>query len=122
MDRDVPAQAFPAVICLQTQMDLKFDSSTLTAQRLHRMIFDVRSGSLAFRLCQALSYTWGDLHLARRITVDQHDFSVRENLYRFLKEFQKNHLSKDPIWMDQICINQADNVERSRQVQQMLNA
>lgn len=67
---------------------------------------------------EALSYTWGtDAHV-NPVSVNGTIVGVTRNLYSALlalREPDKNRV----IWVDALCINQADVRERSHQVQQM---
>ena len=70
----------------------------------------------------ALSYEWGDpssLHVS--ILIDEEVFRVRKNLFDFLSSFSEQ--TKDPqtleLWIDAICIDQGDVLEKNHQVQQM---
>lgn len=78
----------------------------------------------------ALSYCWGDSTPIATITIDGKPFDVAQNLYDFLQNrflHGSHELSHDPksklsgrgLWVDAICINQADNEEKSSQVQDM---
>jgi Heterokaryon incompatibility protein (HET) len=70
----------------------------------------------------ALSYVWGDPTQRRDILVNDRPFSVTKNLHLALcrlrdsSEVQKR---KVKIWVDAICINQNDPVERASEVQKM---
>ncbi|KAH7408010.1 heterokaryon incompatibility protein-domain-containing protein [Cadophora sp. MPI-SDFR-AT-0126] len=68
---------------------------------------------------KALSYTWGspsDDHYS--IFLHRRRFLVRENLWLALQQF---HTMPEPlvIWIDAVCINQADDKERNEQVAKM---
>jgi hypothetical protein len=70
-------------------------------------------------LYAALSYTWGDASNKRRIIIEEgeHEYEllVTENLHSALR-----HIAVDAqFWVDAICINRADDMEKSWQVQQM---
>jgi len=67
---------------------------------------------------EALSYMWGSLSNSATITVDGQDLSVGKNLWLALKQLRLG-ASRRTIWIDAICINQADTVERNHQVSQM---
>lgn len=73
----------------------------------------------------ALSYTWGEEAPTFAVTIrDGHSlgrFDVRRNLHAFLQtaRHSPSDWSSDWIWIDQICINQQDHVERCHQVSQM---
>ena len=67
---------------------------------------------------EALSYCWGDTIHQAKITVASYDFSVTENLESALRHLR--HLDKvRRIWIDQLCINQTDDAEKSHQVPHM---
>ncbi|KIW32288.1 uncharacterized protein PV07_03846 [Cladophialophora immunda] len=70
---------------------------------------------------EALSYVWGDdlgSQVGKNINCDGATLPIRENLACAL-----NHIRHDRntrfLWVDAVCINQEDQDERSRQVQQM---
>ncbi|KAG9192880.1 hypothetical protein G6011_11614 [Alternaria panax] len=68
-----------------------------------------------------LSYTWGPESPAHDILVTSPDsrgwLTVRQNLYDFLRI--RRNCDPDWFWIDQICINQGQNDEKSHQVSQM---
>jgi hypothetical protein len=68
----------------------------------------------------ALSYSCGEPILARRIHLQGESFPITENLYLGLQSIRK---SKEPmfLWVDAICIHQADGEEKSQQVVNMLD-
>jgi hypothetical protein len=81
--------------------------------RLHETRIRGASGGFA-----ALSYVWGDVEPAQIIYLDGLPRTVTRNLAAALR-----HL-RDPyeflwIWVDALCINQADLAERAQQVSQM---
>ena len=85
------------------------------------------NGSIQIRLFESpltedytcLSYVWGpetDQHFP--IIVNGEILSVRRNLHDFLCIARKKY-PRRKLWIDAICINQADTNERNHQVQQM---
>lgn len=69
-----------------------------------------------------VTYTWGPPSRLNAIELQGRDFPVLDQLYPFLKTISDAHdglLYDSWWWMDSICINQADMVERSHQVQLM---
>ncbi|KAL2073871.1 hypothetical protein VTL71DRAFT_11197 [Oculimacula yallundae] len=70
---------------------------------------------------KALSYTWGGPNDSQySIKIDGKSFSVRENLWLALLQLRSR---SDPtiVWIDAICINQSDKMERNGQVGKMRN-
>ncbi|PVH81130.1 HET-domain-containing protein, partial [Cadophora sp. DSE1049] len=67
----------------------------------------------------ALSYEWGvEGNSFCSIILNGEETPVRENLWRALRTLGDER-STGPIWIDALCINQKDDVERSSQVSQM---
>ncbi|KAF4635119.1 hypothetical protein G7Y89_g2986 [Cudoniella acicularis] len=86
-----------------------------------------------------LSYTWGDPlfqeHLTEKriydikntVNIDCNGqiLAIGENLYDFLVQFCKNPggegdlQTQDRIWIDAVCMNQGDDIEKSFQIQMM---
>ncbi|RDW59191.1 hypothetical protein BP5796_12115 [Coleophoma crateriformis] len=68
--------------------------------------------------CDALSYTWGLPPSTEIILVNDNPFRIRRNLFDALLHLRQP-ASKTVLWVDAICINQADTAERNQQVQRM---
>lgn len=70
----------------------------------------------------ALSYVWGEPSLSHKIRMNGCDFRTTKNLEVALKHLQ-THMGTSvealPLWVDAVCINQNDLVERSEQVAMM---
>jgi hypothetical protein len=66
----------------------------------------------------ALSYVWGDPKHREPITVDGRSWTITRNLFEALQRIRDEH-SVVTLWVDALCINQADLDERSKQVQLM---
>ena len=67
---------------------------------------------------QALSYVWGDPRNQQKVSVNQQPFLITRNLHKALRRL------RDPdavrmIWVDALCINQEDVIERNQQVRLM---
>ncbi|KIV77775.1 hypothetical protein PV11_09556 [Exophiala sideris] len=69
------------------------------------------------RYC-ALSYTWGSPSPQRWIEVDGQILDIRDNLWRFLRRL-RHQTSSRTLWVDAVCINQDDPVEKTGQVAMM---
>ncbi|KAI8161169.1 hypothetical protein K4K49_002036 [Colletotrichum sp. SAR 10_70] len=68
----------------------------------------------------ALSYVWGDAAQRRSILLEGQNVDVTQNLHCSLErlaKFSKSQVNK--IWIDALCINQADDEEKAHQVQLM---
>jgi hypothetical protein len=69
-------------------------------------------------LYEALSYVWGSSDTLRFISIDEHDLPVTVNLYELLLRLRDSTFERI-MWVDAICINQADLKEKGSQVQLM---
>ncbi|WZH46924.1 heterokaryon incompatibility protein-domain-containing protein [Fusarium acuminatum] len=89
--------------------------------KLHTVTFD---STLRFA---ALSYVWGDTADTKSIEIDGVQLPVSRSLSNALKhvrnywayEFPDRDQSEFRIWVDAVCINQADKTERTAQVKLM---
>jgi hypothetical protein len=64
---------------------------------------------------EALSYVWGDPSADQEITISGGKFKVRENVLSALLRFRKTDEPRG-LWIDALCINQEDILERNQQV------
>lgn len=68
----------------------------------------------------ALSYEWGQARDRKAITLNGQQVDIRDNLWRCLSRLRRQTHDDDIVlWVDAICINQDDVVERNQQVQIM---
>ena len=66
----------------------------------------------------ALSYVWGEYFQGFKISVDQSEISITQNLYNALQHL-RSHNETRTFWIDALCINQLDMAEKSAQVRKM---
>ncbi|KAK8115703.1 Heterokaryon incompatibility [Apiospora sp. TS-2023a] len=64
---------------------------------------------------EALSYVWGDAFVTKPVYVDGHLFNATSNLEAALRHLRYRWRPR-LLWVDAICINQADNGEKNYQV------
>jgi hypothetical protein len=64
---------------------------------------------------EALSYCWGELHQTRQIACSGRSVPVTNNLYIALENLRYPHETR-MLWVDAMCINQRDYVERNHQL------
>ena len=68
----------------------------------------------------ALSYVWGDPSHTDEIIIDNHKVPITHSLYTALRQLQSDALyGEEVIWVDALCINQADDIEKSAQIRIM---
>jgi hypothetical protein len=113
----------PSAMILSTQSIVRSDCSTFTQRRggdevrveITHAPFDDPQKYIA------LSYVWGSEEDPQNIAVNGGSFKVTKNLFQALQHLR--HMQGPdaglPFWIDAICINQSDNVEKSRQVRLM---
>lgn len=88
-------------------------------------LFESLTGKDNVATYNALSYTWGrdqtgvkDLGIKSFVFVNGKRFDISENLYSAIRQIRQD--DRDiTLWVDAICINQRDPVEKGYQVQQM---
>jgi hypothetical protein len=91
-------------------------SSGIKTDPIHCTLLHV-TGNHAFNY-EALSYVWGDPSQLAVIFLNGYDFDVTLNLRRALSELRSK--TEDVVlWIDAICINQANLKERGSQVCRM---
>ncbi|KXJ88519.1 heterokaryon incompatibility protein-domain-containing protein [Microdochium bolleyi] len=66
----------------------------------------------------ALSYTWGDLGQTYPLTCGGRELQIHKNLKSALPYLARRESSL-PIWIDAVCINQADDAEKAVQISMM---
>lgn len=66
----------------------------------------------------ALSYMWDHESTWSRMSLNAGDFMIRQSLLQFVLLFRDRHADQY-VWIDQICINQANGEEKSHQVTMM---
>lgn len=65
----------------------------------------------------AVSYVWGtDFTLSHEIIIDKKRFPITANLDGALRSFRSVNPAPMRYWVDAVCINQADNYEKSAQI------
>jgi len=67
---------------------------------------------------EALSYVWGDMTTPRSIRLQSSSFAITKNLEVALRGLRKVDQART-LWVDAICIDQDDLLERQAQVQLM---
>ncbi len=71
----------------------------------------------------ALSSTWGTDPDLVNIDINAHEYPVTRNLHDALQQFRHNQYNnrktKRKLWIDAVCIHQADNAEKSSQLMLM---
>ncbi|KAI1392149.1 HET-domain-containing protein [Hypoxylon trugodes] len=76
---------------------------------------ELGNDSLPFSFYEALSYTWGDPTGKVEIKLDGRPFEVTRNLAAALRRLRAKRGFRF-LWVDAVCINQADEQERNSQV------
>ncbi|PON21925.1 hypothetical protein TGAM01_v209181 [Trichoderma gamsii] len=67
----------------------------------------------------AVSYEWGNAEAAAQIQINNEDVSIRQNLYDFLQILSQSAYKDEWLFVDAICIDQGNILERNAQVQRM---
>lgn len=84
-----------------------------------RVTLSLFPASLEDKPCyEAISYTWGDVNKRKEIRCGDQLVTVPENLYDALRHLRYTDRVRT-LWVDAICINQVDTVEKSVQIRIM---
>lgn len=67
---------------------------------------------------EALSYCWGGMELEELVMIDRKVLQIIRNLYWALRNLRSASIDRI-LWVDALCINQANTDERRHQVEQM---
>lgn len=67
----------------------------------------------------AVSYTWGSSETVNSVNIDGYPAFISGNLHYALRQIYAVLQPGTWLWIDSLCINQLDIVEKSRQVSQM---
>lgn len=89
--------------------------STIKCSLINVDLDDLENESVPFDFYEALSYTWGDATGKVTIKLDGCSFEVTRNLAAALRRLRARKGYRY-LWVDAICINQADEQERNSQV------
>ena len=85
----------------------------------HLATVSFRNGEqILFQAYLALSYTWSDQTDPVTIELNYHSVPIGRNLASALVSLREETFAQF-FWVDALCINQKDDVEKSQQVQEM---
>lgn len=105
-----------------SQHQIRLLHLTPSPHRRHGIVchFSIISLSAGGQHCdyEALSYAWGEPVLDRAVQLGGHQFAVTANLLSILRALRYANKSRT-IWVDAICIDQHNILERSHQVSRM---
>jgi len=100
---------------------LELEPSKTHQDDLHGTLIHTTLGDASHSLLRpytALPYVWGSAHRNRIIHLDGSVLEITSSLNAALRDMRDATLSHR-IWADALCINQADNAEKSNQVAMM---
>ena len=80
--------------------------------------YSLQESGKGTHLYEALSYVWGGSDDPRSISVDGYDLPVTANLHAVLSRLRDRNIVRI-LWVDAVCINQANKKEKGHQVQSM---
>jgi Heterokaryon incompatibility protein (HET) len=80
--------------------------------------YTIRETDKANHPYEALSYVWGSMDKPQSIIIDDQKLEVTQNLYAALLRLRDREIPRI-VWADAVCINQADEKEKGRQIQLM---
>lgn len=73
--------------------------------------------------CTAISNAWGDINDTKPISLNDRRKEVTKNLWQFQsqtsRDLRDERIDEQALWIDAICVNQDDDLEKSDQVAMM---
>ncbi|KAF2188912.1 HET-domain-containing protein [Zopfia rhizophila CBS 207.26] len=81
-------------------------------------VYSLQESDKATHPYEALSYVWGSLDKRQSIFIVDQSFAVTPNLHAALLRLRDRDITRI-IWVDAVCINQADGKEKAHQIQSM---
>lgn len=110
-----PLPPRPNNIRLLRILPARGDTAPIRCHLFDYSLSDQRKGG---HLYEALSYVWGITDKSQTIFIDDQYLAVTANLHEALLHLRDTAIERI-VWIDAICINQADLKERGEQVQLM---
>lgn len=98
----------PEIRVLKLLPSASFDAP-LECRLVHRPLYGDADGY------EALSYVWGEKEFTSEITLDNEPYFITPNLEMAMRHLRRPSVERT-LWVDALCINQHDLVERSQQV------
>lgn len=80
--------------------------------------YSLRDSHTQFHLYEALSYVWGDPKKKLPLIIHNHRLDVTVNLHAALLRL-RNHSLERVLWIDALCIDQANQEEKELQIRYM---
>jgi hypothetical protein len=110
-----PLSQEPNIIRLLTLLPSKDEPENLRCELFEYTIQEAEEGSHPY---EALSYVWGSGGNPQSIIIDNKKLAITENLHKALLRLRDSKITRT-VWVDAICINQADEKEKGLQIQFM---
>ncbi|OCK97465.1 HET-domain-containing protein, partial [Cenococcum geophilum 1.58] len=106
----------PGSIRLLRLMPHKNKTAPIQCQLVNYSLQESGGGT---HLYEALSYLWGDPKETLPISIDKHNLPVTVNLHAALSCLRDRRFERI-IWVDAVCINQANEIEKGHQLHSMV--
>ncbi|KAF2257810.1 ankyrin [Lojkania enalia] len=104
--------SLPTSIRLLRLLPCRQDAKTL---RCELFKYHIRDSDTVSHPYKTLSYVWGSEDKPRSIIIDNQNLNVMQNLYVALLRL-RNHTCSRIIWVDAVCINQANEEGKGSQI------
>ncbi|KAH8730409.1 heterokaryon incompatibility protein-domain-containing protein, partial [Phaeosphaeriaceae sp. PMI808] len=108
--------SLPTYIRLLRLLPCGQDTKTLRCELFE---YPIQNSNTLSHPYEALSYVWGSEDKPWSIIIDNQNLSVTQNLYTALLRLQ-NHTCPRIIWVDAVCIDQANEKEKESQISLMV--
>ena len=77
--------------------------------------YSLQNSNNATRPYEALSYVWGSEKTPRSVIMGKQNLKITENLHTALLHLRDHEIPRI-FWIDAVCINQSDDIEKAQQI------
>ena len=102
---------------LVVKQSSRMQPSVIEGSLIHVSLREIVEGGSDVKF-EAISYCWGSANKTDSVLIDGGDFRVTESAFNILLA-RRSIFNDRTIWIDSICINQSDLVEKTHQIQMM---
>jgi hypothetical protein len=112
--------SYDTIPCGETQIRRLLVSPGVLGEPIFTEMIAPYGDFFPYHSYSCLSYMWGESVTEYEVILNGRSFHVRKNLYQFLRMASRHpkHM-RSALWIDAMCIDQNNDVEKGHQVKRM---